>query len=252
MRGTRVVVTGEAPRSTLRQIARRADRAAAWVTRLWGPVWADRHSVQIYLPRTERQFVALGGSRDAQVSATTTPAGDIVLRPVAVQRLTAQGQVVVLAHELTHVALHQTRATGTPKWVTEGSAELTAYRPTGIDLAQAAPQVGRAVRQGHPPDGPPADAVFSGSDLRRAYQEAYVWCTFLVDRYGLAQFTAFVRDADRPRSRDREPVFRAAFDTTPHRLRTAYRSWLQDHLAAHPDARSDGPTGRRTGARTGR
>lgn len=223
--GRRVVVTGDVPRPRLRRTVREADRAATWVTRTWGEVWHGRAPVQIYVPRTAREFRALGGDAGDQVSATTTPAGVVVLDPDIWSEVTAEGRVVVLTHELTHVALRQARLTRTPRWVIEGSAELTAYRPTGLSLAQAAPQVATQVRSGRPPSGPPADAAFSdaANDLQASYQRAYAWCLFLSDRFGLPAFTRFVRHADHG---DARSAFSDAFHSTRAALADDYRAWL--------------------------
>ncbi len=223
VRGRHVVVTGDTPTSRLRQVATDADRAVGWVTRIWGDRWQNGR-VPIRVPRTRVRFEKLGGG-GPRVSATTTPTGTIVLNPSVADRVTALGQVVVLAHELTHVALRQYRPSDTPRWVIEGSAEVTAYRPTSMSLARAAPQVARQVRHHRAPAGPPGDAELASDAprLQRAYQQAYAWCRFLVDRFGLPRFVAFVRAADA----DSDGAFEQAFGARVGGLSAAYRSWLR-------------------------
>ncbi|TWP36986.1 hypothetical protein [Leekyejoonella antrihumi] len=228
VRGTYVVVTGDASESRLRHTVQAADQAARWVTQTWGDVWRGRARVVVYAPRSMPEFLALGGgsSEGDQVSATTTVAGAVVLSPELSTEVTPEGQVVVLAHELTHVALHQAGLTHTRRWVIEGSAELTAYRPTGLSVARAAPQVAVLVRSGRSPAGPPTDEAFSGSsdDLQISYQQAYTWCRFLGQKFGLPAFKRFVKQADRGAT---ETAFRDQFHTTPAGLADTYRTWLR-------------------------
>ncbi len=227
VRGRYVIVRGDVSPRRLRTIADDADKAARWVSHTWGDAWTRRGRVTIRVPRDESGFRALGGA-GRRVAATTTSHGVVVINPEARSEVTEEGMVVVLAHELTHVALRQYAASRAPRWVIEGSAEFTAYRRTSLSLPAAAPQVATMVRAGRPPAGPPADDRFAvdAPHLQRAYQEAHTWCVFLVDRYGLTRFTRFVQRADRKGA----AAFRAAFHTTPAELRPDYRRWLRERM----------------------
>lgn len=225
--GRYVVVRGDVSSRGLRDIADDADKAARWVSRTWGDGWTHRGRVTIRVPRDKAGFEALGGA-GRQVAATTTSRGVVVINPKTRSDVTKEGLVVVLAHELTHVALRQYDGSRAPRWVIEGSAEFTAYRQTSLSLAAAAPRVAALVRAGRPPAGPPADHRFAPDSphLQRAYQEAHTWCAFLVDRYGLRRFTGFVERAGRKGA----SAFGAAFHVTPAGLRSAYRHWLKDRM----------------------
>lgn len=236
--GRFVIVRGTVGESMLRRVRAEGDLAAERVQQVWGDVWKHRLPVQIEVPSTQAQFRAWGGGGGGDIAATATLAGRVVLNPELPDRVTRAGQVVVLTHELTHIALHQAsaQARGVPRWVTEGSAELTAYRPTGLTLGQAAPQVAQQVRRGAAPAGPPADGAFGGPDAERAYQQAYVWCAFLVDRYGLQRFTRFIRAADA----GGVGAFPRHFDIAVGALAAPFRAWQRSELAARPGPAATG------------
>lgn len=185
--------------------------------------------VHIDVPADQAGFRARGGSVEPgeQIAATTTASGRVVLAPTLFTEVTEQGLTVVLTHELTHVALHQAGDPDLARWVVEGAAEFTAYRPTGLPLPRLAPQLAAAVRAGHLPAGPPSDARFRSAP-QAAYQEAYVWCAFLVDRFGIDSFTDFVRSADT----GRQAEFTAAFGVSSTSLRQPFQQFLRAQITA--------------------
>lgn len=223
-----LVVSGTAPVTRLRQVAHEAHTAVDRVRKVWGSSVLTG-PVHIEVPTDEAGFRARGGSVEpgAQIAATTTAAGVVVLAPTLFTEVTEQGLVVVLTHELTHVALHQAGDTGLARWVVEGAAEFTAYRPTGLTLARLTPQLTAAVRAGRPPAGPPSDERFRSAP-QAAYQEAYAWCDFLVDRFGVHRFAGFVRSADTGGSAE----FTAAFGVSSASLRRPFQQFLGAQVAA--------------------
>jgi hypothetical protein len=223
VREGRIVVTGTAGTGRLQEVAAATRRAVTRVRQVWGDT-VLRGRVLVEVPATDAQFRARGGSAEAgaQLAATTTPDGSVVLAPSLFRTLTPEGRVVVLTHELTHVALHQAALTAVAHWIVEGSAEFTAYHASTLSAAQLSPQVAAAVRAGHGPAGPPADANFAARPAA-AYQEAYVWCRFLAQRFGLPRFVAFVRSADA-----RQPgAFSREFGTTIPALSAPYAHFLR-------------------------
>lgn len=145
---------------------------------------------EVLVPATSAQFTAGGGDGATGVAATTRSDGTVVLSPQVWTGTSAAGRVVVLAHEFTHVALHS-QTSASARWLVEGPPEWTAYRDTGLELAQIAPRVAAIVRAGGALAGPPADAQFDGP-LQSAYQSAFTWCSFLADRFGTDAFSDFV------------------------------------------------------------
>lgn len=223
-----LVVSGSAPEARLRTVARDAGTAVDRVRKVWGSsVLAG--PVHIEVPADEAGFRAQGGMAEpgAQIAATTTAAGRVVLAPALFAQVTGEGVVVVLTHELTHVALHQGGDPDIPRWVVEGAAEFTAYRATGLALPRLAPQLAAAVRAGRAPTGPPSNVRFRSAP-QAAYQEAFAWCAFLVDRFGTARFTHFVRSGHT----GQQGGFAAAFGTSIDSLRQPFQEFLRTSVAA--------------------
>ncbi|NNG39831.1 hypothetical protein HJ588_11165 [Flexivirga sp. ID2601S] len=236
VRAAGLVVTGTATDGRLQTVARDAEQAIRQVRAMWGSQ-VLRDTVRIEVPADEAGFRSRGGGggtgrESGQIAATTTTDGRVVLSPRLFDAVTAQGIEVVLTHELTHVALGQATLTGVPRWVLEGSAEVTAFGPTGLGLTEAAPTLAAQVRAGNVPAGPPADAAFEAGP-EAAYQGAYAWCRFLFDRYGGATFTRFVRAADA----GQRDAFQQAFGVQAASLGAAYRQFLRDAIDGA------GPTG---------
>lgn len=228
IRNGKLTVTGPVPKSRLQAVSSYAAQAISQVRQVWGPT-VLRGDVVIEVPVDEAGFRALGGSADsgAEIAATTTKDDRVVLAPRLFTDVTEQGRVAVLTHELTHVALHQATLVGVARWVIEGSAEFTAYRSSGLSVAQLAPDVAAAVRAGNAPTGPPSDAEFT-KDPAAAYQAAYTWCVFLVDRFGQPKFTTFVRAADA----DRPDAFMDVFGTSISALGEAYARFLRGEFSS--------------------
>lgn len=223
------MVSGDAPAA--RVAAYRAQTRAGMhqVAALWGAdVWRGR-PVRVQVPATLAQFTRLTGSSAPAVSAVTTPRGVIVVRPTLWDQTSAEGRQVVITHELTHVALGQSGLQHVPLWVIEGSAELTAYRSTGLDLAHAAPALVADVAAGRVPPGPPADAGLlpeTATSLTEGYHQAYAWCAYLVVLRGTADFTTMVRAADSGDS----TAFQEIYGRPVAALGEGYRSWLRGAL----------------------
>ncbi|MFC6706382.1 hypothetical protein [Flexivirga alba] len=236
VRDGQLVVTGSAPEARLRTVVRDARTAVDRVRKLWGSSVLTE-PVHIEVPADDAGFRAAGGSAEpgAQIAATTTAAGRVVLAPALFSQVTGQGVVVVLTHELTHVALHQAGDSDIARWVVEGAAEFTAYRPTGLTLPRLAPQLAAAVRAGHVPIGPPSDARFRSAP-QAAYQEAYAWCAFLVDRFGTTRFTGFVRSVHTGQLAE----FAAAFGSSMRSLRPPFQQFLRTQVAADSTSSATG------------
>jgi hypothetical protein len=87
----------------------------------------------------------------------------------------------LLAHEVTHAATQAITGAGAPAWLVEGTAEYTAYRYLRPFSLRLLPKVKAQVRQGSL-DLPTYD--YYNRDIDEHYQEAFIACDYLAERYG--------------------------------------------------------------------
>ena len=229
VRAAGLQVSGSVGHAELTQVLQDAQVAREWVARTWPQQIADAGTVHVQVAADAAQFARLrgGAPESTELAASTTSSGVVVVGPAVVRELTAQGQRVVLAHELTHVVLRQTARSGLPRWVVEGSAEFTAYRWSGLSLAAACPTLAADVRAGRVPVGPPSVAAFSGDQQQRAYQQAHGFMSFLVARFGLTAWEGFVVAT----SAGSADAFAERFGgASPAGLQTAYAAFLRRTL----------------------
>ncbi|MGP4025279.1 hypothetical protein [Actinomadura sp. 3N407] len=192
----------------LEEIAERLDAAVPVVTGVVGKGWARR--VVALVPADAGLASALAGPGqslgDIAALATVTPsAGDgrgedrVVVSPATFGRLNDLGRDVVLTHELTHVATGGARDRATPLWLIEGFADYVGYLRTEIGVRSAAGELRREVAAGRVPSALPAAAAFSGGSARlsQSYQEAWLACRMVADRYGEATLVRLYRAAGR-------------------------------------------------------
>ncbi|GAA3426587.1 hypothetical protein ACWDTT_18685 [Streptosporangium sandarakinum] len=184
VRGEHSVVIGHrVPPSRLADLAARADRARRTVLEVWGPVRAV-----VLFPADDAEAAALAGASPAAVAglAALADAGRVIVLPSGYARLSGTGRDVVLAHELTHVATGATRGGRVPVWLSEGFADYVGYRDAGIATATAAAELAAEVREGRLPARLPGPADFAAGAPRRAqaYEEAWLACRYVAQRYG--------------------------------------------------------------------
>ncbi|HEU5159883.1 MAG TPA: hypothetical protein VFU43_23000 [Streptosporangiaceae bacterium] len=207
VRGGRSLVIGvNAPRTRLRQIAARLDRAVPAVTAVVGPRWARR--VVAIVPATPERAAALAGDggslREIAALATVTRAAPgargndrIVVSPAAYPRLNEVGRHVVLTHELTHVATRGAGDGRTPAWLIEGLADYVGYKGLDVPVTSAARELRREVSRGRLPAALPRAADFSGAAgrLAQVYEEAWLACRMVAERYGEDRLVRLYRAA---------------------------------------------------------
>ncbi|WP_137723857.1 hypothetical protein [Rhodococcus subtropicus] len=177
------------------------------VTDVWGEDWSRRAVVVVAGSRDE--FVSLVGEEhsgsdiaavavsDAVDHGTRTATGQrIVFSPESAERLTDLTRIVVLRHELTHVAARPVTEDGSPMWILEGYADYIGYRGVESTFGSLAPTLSAAVAAGGPPTALPADADFgAGGDVaRRAYESSWSLAAFVADEYGEQRLGELYRD----------------------------------------------------------
>ncbi|MEU9983009.1 hypothetical protein [Streptomyces sp. NPDC050856] len=247
VRGRRSLVLGVGhDRDRLRSVAAVADRSVPAVSEAWPEPWAGR--LVVLVPASLDAMGALLGAPAAGyrgVAAVTTgragggadaPADRVIVNPEAYQELGEAGRAFVLTHETAHVATRAHTSGATPLWLSEGFADWVAHRGTGGDPARLAPRLRDAVRAGDLPAELPGDQDFAltgdQATLSRAYEEAWLACALIAERWGEAELTAFYRAVgERGRGPGSvEKALRDVLDTTPESFTLAWRAHLRERL----------------------
>ena len=194
-----VIGVGDTPRGVagLRQWARTADQAVLGVRRVLPVGWVPR--VTVVVPASTADLARLLG-RDtaglAQIGAVTTAetgrpgsgargVDRVWLNTPLLAGLTPLGRLILLRHEVTHVATGSAATNATPLWLEEGFAEVVGYLGSGVSLATAATDATALVRAGRVPGALPTAADLTGPMPAAAYEEAYLACVVLTDEVGL-------------------------------------------------------------------
>lgn len=219
-------ISGATDRAALEAFAAQTATARTWVQRTWPQQVAAAGTIRVVIATSDAQFARLRGGTPVtdDLAASTTADGTVIVSQQALRVITDQGRRVVLAHELTHVVLRQTQRIGVPRWIVEGSAEYTAYRWAGLSLFAACPTLRGQLRAGEQPSLPPVEGLFDGATAQSAYQQAHVYMSFLVARFGPAAWKRFVLAADSGSL----TAFVASFGgSTPADLRREYQTYLR-------------------------
>ncbi|WP_211245647.1 hypothetical protein [Actinomadura oligospora] len=233
------LVVGDAPR--LDEIARRLAAAVPAVTTVTGTSWARR---AVALAPADAALAARVAGNDAGAGqdiarfaalAVVTPGPDgspgqdrVVVSP-AFGRLNDLGRRVVLTHELTHVATGGARDGRTPIWLIEGFADYVGYRNAGVPVRSAARELAAEVAAGRVPGALPTRSDFDGASgrLSQAYQEAWLACRMVADRYGETTLVRLYRAAGR------EPeaaALRRILGLPPDTFTADWRDYLRKEL----------------------
>ncbi|MET8243431.1 hypothetical protein ABZV31_02705 [Streptomyces sp. NPDC005202] len=260
VRGRRSLVLGVGQSGeTLHGYADLADRAVPAVSDAWGTDWS-RHVV-VLVPKSLEGMAGLLGSPAANyrgIAAVTmgevseakggsprpeagggsgqAPADRIIVNPDAYGMLGSPGRQVVLTHETTHVATRAHTNPATPLWLSEGYADWVGYRGTGRTAAQAAPELQRAVSEGHVPAALPADRDFGfttdAARLAQAYEGGWMACRLIADHFGevrLGEFYRAVGTHDK-RAGAVEDAMKKVLGTTPEKFTEQWREYLRAQL----------------------
>jgi len=162
------------------------------------------------VPATEQKAAALAGDMRnlGDIAALATITGDAggqatgedrgVITPNAFGRLNALGRHVVLTHELVHVAMGGARDSRTPMWLIEGLADYVGYKDAGVATKSAGRELAGLIASGDLPPAPPGRTDFAGSGdrLSAAYEEAWLACRMVADRYGEGKLVRLYRTAE--------------------------------------------------------
>ncbi|MET8867480.1 hypothetical protein ABZW11_31455 [Nonomuraea sp. NPDC004580] len=208
----------------LGELARTADTAGRRVS----AVLARPVRPLVVVPADAREAARLARVGGVDGLAAVADGTRVIVVPEAFATLNPVGRDVVLAHELTHVVAG---TDGLPVWLYEGFADYVAYRDAGLPVATAAAELAAEVRAGRLPTVLPGPAAFAadGGDpagLARAYQEAWLACRFLADRFGEGTLVRLYRAA-RLDGADRAL---AALGLSVATLTARWRAYVRDQL----------------------
>ncbi|MFC0861079.1 peptidase MA family metallohydrolase [Sphaerimonospora cavernae] len=191
-RGEHVVVVG-GRRGLIGELADQADRGSRTVARVWGrPVDA----VVLVPATTEQAAVLAAPARVAGLAALAGP-GRVIIEPSGFARLSAAGRRIVITHELTHVATDAAETGDMPAWLVEGFADYVGYSGSGLTAREIAAELAADLRAGAPPRALPDHADFAAGSPRRAqaYEEAWLACRYIAERFGENRLVALYRAA---------------------------------------------------------
>jgi hypothetical protein len=204
-RTTDTLVLGVGPASRVDEVLRRAQDARRWVGAVWGrvppAVWVaprtDADAARL-LGRSPTGLEGVAAATDGPLEPGRNAGADrIVVVPGAWQSVRPAGRDVVMAHELTHVAVRSSTTREVPLWLAEGFAELVAWRSVDLPERSIVADALDAVRSDGIPSGLPTDEDFDPAtgSLPVAYGFGLLAVRTLADRYGTDAVVRLYRDA---------------------------------------------------------
>lgn len=231
--------TGTGLQARLQEISARLDQAVPAVSAVVGRDWTRR--VVAFAPADDQQVNGLvGGSQNlreiaALATVTHDPGGPahgqdrVVIAPGTFGTLNALGRHVVLTHELTHVATGGARDGRTPLWLVEGLADYVGYKDTSVSVREAAKELQGDIAAGDLPSALPDHDQFAGAGgLSQAYEEAWLACRMIAERYGESTLVRLYREAGR---QDPDAALRSVLGLTTDRFTAQWRDYLRRQLA---------------------
>lgn len=220
-----LVIGRDADTRLLHDLADHADLAAGRVSAVLGrPV----HPV-VVVPRSAREAASLAGVHGVDGLAALADRDRVIVVPETFARLTSTGRDVVLTHELTHVVAG---TEGVPIWLREGFADYVAYRDAGLPVKTAAAELAAEVRAGRLPQRLPGPQAFAPGAVRLAqsYQEAWLACRFIAERFGEDRLVRLYRDSTRDPTRDQKRD-QTSLGISDHDLTARWRDYVREQLA---------------------
>jgi len=194
-KGVLMVVSGDPV--PVQAVLRQAELAVRQVTQIWGEDWDQR--VLLVVPSTQDQLGTMlrrDGSSYTNLAAVATaelrggqgaaPAHRVWVNPSGFQRITALGRLIVLRHEITHVATEAAIPSDFAIWLEEGFADYVGYRDADVRPQIVAADLLKDAQAGRIPKQLPTKADFrtSNKNLSQAYEGAWWAAQLIADRYG--------------------------------------------------------------------
>lgn len=188
-----VITIGSAGRA--RTAARLVDEAVAGVSAVYGEDWR-RRAVLVLTSTDEQMAEGLGWTVDrvrsvgavttsvGSIESVTAPADRVWSRASVWDRLPERFRLVLLRHELTHVATRATFNATVPLWLEEGYADHIGYTGSDVPLQQAVVELIDQVRATGVPKALPSNADFRSDRVGAAYAGGHLACAIIAERWG--------------------------------------------------------------------
>jgi hypothetical protein len=232
---------------TMQQVAGDLHASIPRVTSVWGAEWSRRVVAEV--PRTQRELGAitsdtgdlskLAALSSAEISSTAgdpAPVGArISMNPHTWPSVGPLGRLVVLTHELTHLASRADTGSQTPRWLQEGFADYVGFPGTGLAATVIAKELAAQLRAGRVPRGLPANQAFAGSSpqLAESYEEGWLACRLIAARAGqraLVRFYRQVGTATTSQARAVSDALHHVLHLSTAQFTALWRTYLQDQL----------------------
>ena len=211
------------------------------------PGWDGRVVVEV--PGSPERFAratGLASSSARGIAAVTTSSAvadldggpeRVVVNARVYAPLGGVGQRIVMAHELTHVAVGAA-SSAMPLWLSEGYADYVALRRSDVSVRVLAAQIRSLVRREGPPRALPGPDEFDGgnADVGAWYEASWLAARLIAATYGEDALDDFYRRADADGGTDR--AFRE-LGTTERAFTAAVARRAGDARPVRRDPRSD-------------
>ncbi|GAB2461462.1 hypothetical protein [Jatrophihabitans fulvus] len=179
-------------------VADTLDRAVSGVSDVVGTGW--RRYVAALVPATTAERDALIGSpasataglaaaavseADDDTTTSLLVAPRMVIDPSQYRRLSPAGSLVLVRHEVTHIAVGGRETDSVPRWLAEGFADYVGYARTDEPVPTIARELAARLRAGFVPRSLPDAAAFDAASTgASAYQLAWLACRWVAQRFG--------------------------------------------------------------------
>ncbi len=235
-----VLVIGPRGDSRVAGLGGMAEQARQDVAGFWSAKWPK--TAVVVLPSEARLLNPLVGSRSGsdQVAVTLWATGSegpvirVVLNPSVYDRMAPLAREIVLRHEITHVAQDALPRENVPTWLTEGLADYSGYRGSGVPDSLVGAELFAEVRASGAPTELPKESEFDldlpGDQRRASYQAGWAFCRMVADQYGedeLVPFYVAVSRGDGSTQQRLDDAAQKVMGVSFDALRAQWQAWLR-------------------------
>ncbi len=236
----RVLVIGPRGDARVAGLGSVAEQARSDVARFWTAKWPK--TAVVVMPSDAQLLDPLVGSRAGsdQVAVTLWTTGSegpvirVMMNPSVYDQMAPLAREIVLRHEITHVAQDALPRENVPTWLTEGMADYSGYRGSGIPDFLVGAELFEQVRASGVPTGLPSESDFdldrAGDERRVSYQAGWAFCRMVVDKYGeddLVPFYVAVSRGDGSTQQRLDDAAQKVLGVSFDALESQWQAWLR-------------------------